>query len=86
MYVFLFIRPGFSSLVLYKADDDNNIIMVKVWYLPFDPFIPEEVAEASRIFLRDTHILLKWLREGVIGGKYIAVWSQSISAVRALIL
>jgi hypothetical protein len=40
-------------------------------------FIPEEAAEASQIFLRDTHILSKLLSyeytADVTGGKHIAL-------------
>jgi hypothetical protein len=45
-------------------------------------FIPEGVAEASRIFL--TNLLTKINTADVTGGKPIAVWSQSISGVSAI--
>jgi hypothetical protein len=47
--------------------------------------IPEGVVEASQIFLRDAHILPKWLNlamrntANVTGGKSIVVWLQSVS-------
>jgi hypothetical protein len=49
-------------------------------------FIPKGVAEASQIFLRDAHVLLKLLsyEEYMTDGKPIAVWSQSISSVSAI--
>jgi hypothetical protein len=51
-------------------------------------FIPEEVAEASQIFLRDTHVLPKLVSlrntADVTGGKPIAVLLQSISGVSAI--
>jgi hypothetical protein len=45
-------------------------------------FIPEGIAEASRIILRDAHVLPKWLSyeaADVKGGKPIAIWLQYIS-------
>jgi hypothetical protein len=51
-------------------------------------FIPEGVAEASQIFLRDAHVLPKLLRYAhtadVTVNKPIAVWSQYISGVNAI--
>jgi hypothetical protein len=49
-------------------------------------FIPETVAEASQIFLRDTHVLPKLFSyeqptADLTGGNTIAVWSQSISGI-----
>jgi hypothetical protein len=50
-------------------------------------FIPEGVAEASQILLRDAHVLPNYLAvrntADVKNGKPIAVWSQSISGVSA---
>jgi hypothetical protein len=44
-------------------------------YIHHSRFIPEGVAEVSQIFLRDTHVLSKLLRNtaDVTGGKPIAV-------------
>jgi hypothetical protein len=50
-------------------------------------FIPEGVAEASQIFLRDAHVLTKLALSNTVdvtGGKPIAVWSQSISGANAI--
>jgi hypothetical protein len=50
-------------------------------------FIPQGIAEASQMFLRDVYILLKLLLRNtadVTSGKLIAVWSQSISGVSAI--
>jgi hypothetical protein len=49
--------------------------------------IPEGVAEASQIFLRDAHVLPKWFSytADVTGGKPITVWLQSISGGDAVI-
>jgi hypothetical protein len=51
--------------------------------------IPEGVAEVSQIFLRDTHVLLKFklamrITADVTGGKPIAVLLQSISGLSAI--
>jgi hypothetical protein len=49
-------------------------------------FIPEEVVEASQIFLRDAHVLGSYEEyAGVTGDKTISVLSQSISGVSAII-
>jgi hypothetical protein len=51
-------------------------------------FIPEWVAEVSQIFLRGTHVLSKLVRYeehcNVTGGKFIAVFLQSISGAGAI--
>jgi hypothetical protein len=50
-------------------------------------FISERVADASQIFLRDTHVLPKLVSNeepDVTGGKPIAVLLQSISGVTAI--
>jgi hypothetical protein len=50
-------------------------------------FIPGGVAEVSQIFLRDTHVLPKFVMRNtadVTGGKPIAVLLQSISGLSAI--
>jgi hypothetical protein len=49
-------------------------------------FIPEGVAEVSRLFLRDTHVLPKLLsyEEHCRRDRWQAIWLQSISGVSAI--
>jgi hypothetical protein len=61
-----------------------NCLKVLCHYLRF---IPEGVADASKIFLRDTHVLPKLVSyeaADVTGSKPIAVLLQSISGVSAI--
>jgi hypothetical protein len=55
---------------------------------PLDQPAVSGIAEASQIFFRDPHVLPKLLSyeewQEVTGGKPIAVWSQSISGVKAI--
>jgi hypothetical protein len=49
--------------------------------------IPDEVAEVSQMFLRDTHVLPKLAMKNtadVTGGKPIAVLLKSLSGVSAI--
>jgi hypothetical protein len=59
--------------------DEASDIPTNILHTYHSPFILEEIAETSQIFLLDTHILPKWLSyekyADVTGGKPI---SQSI--------
>jgi hypothetical protein len=65
------------------------VILLYVTHTYHSCFIPEEVAEASQVFLRDTSMFYKnYVTMSNIAdvtvGKPIAVWSQSISGVDAI--
>jgi hypothetical protein len=63
-------------------------VMCLYTYIPLT-FHPKGAADTSQILLQNTHALLKWPSyksdtADVTGGKLIAIWSQSISGVRAV--
>jgi hypothetical protein len=87
-YEFTLLLMKICDYVFIPQVVDISNVFLKWLHTYHSRFIPEGVAEASQIFLRDTHGLPKLFsyeeycrREG---GKPIAVWSQIISGVNAV--
>jgi hypothetical protein len=85
--MFIWARQKLMLFSIYDIDKQKLAMLshsMVLTYTYHSRFIPEGVAEASQIFLRDTHILPKLAMRNtadVPGGKPIAVLLQSISGV-----
>jgi hypothetical protein len=81
-------HPRFTKITIFFYFCPGHHTRPSLIHTYHSRFLPEGVAEVSQIFLRNTHVLPKYLvmrnTADVTGGKPIAVLLQSISGVSAI--